>query len=1242
MSMESEVDEACIQRLELQWAAGNSQAFDWVIAESHDQISLSTLVELVTVDMEFRWKRFNNQLEIATIDSSLSISEYLTRFPLLNEDEIVERLVEEEFRIRRKYGDQPPLEWFIARAPKITERLQELDLAYPIETPAVSGRPQLATARSPESAHVEFPVVPNFKILEEIGRGGMGQVYRAEQEHPVRREVALKLIRAGSDSREFLARFDAERQALALMDHPNIAQIFQAGTSEAGIPFFAMEFVDGQTIAEYCRDNRLSVEERLHLFTDVCSAVQHAHQKGILHRDLKPSNILVDEKDTKPIVKVIDFGLAKAIDHAKELTAGTLQTFVGQVLGTLKYMSPEQANAAGDDVDTRSDVYALGVILFELLVGETPLDDSGLQEKGVFSILQKIKDMEPVRPSSKLLCEESSKSISTQLRTSSRSLRSALQGDLDWIVVRALENDRERRYASAAGLAEDVRRFLDNEPVIARPPSASYRLRKFIRKNRLMVASIAAMVLLLFGGIVATTSQMLRALSAEELASQREGEAIRLAQESEGRRILAVKAEEKERKARVESEDAKERALNVLDVVVESFRAIDPQLGASKGMLAADVLKLAAQKTKTRFKKDELGKAMMMNALSRSFAGIGEPNLAIENAESAFRIRSRLLGSGDQLTNFAMQSLAQAYFTSGKYQDAKELAEQMLETYTNSDSAHQLDIASAQNTLAVVLLKLDQKQRAEELLKDAIKTFEREPDTEPARLFSSLGNLGYLLQQTDRPKEAILVFEKLIPRIEAELGHNDPAVSGALNHLGLCFTSLGEYDRAHDYHRQSFEMAVEVLGETHPQTLNSMRGYGTSLGHLRKHSQAIDVLEKQIELSLKSLDKDDPSVLVSRNNLASVYIDDGQLEKAAAMNKLVLETRIRVLGKSHDRTLASMNNLASNYTSMGKTNLSIPLLKQALSLARKKAAARGQVELSRQTIITMYNLANASIGTTPGEAAILLEEALRLNKKQRGYQDFLTGRIVSVLGTAYFLDDRQSEMRKLFERSSNEMLKEGGAHNVRDASQLLYALATSSLEAKSPELALRYLGQLRELSRSHSTIPLGQKFRWYRDTVIALLLNQEVDQAAKTCDELITIFEKRKSKTSSDYAHICVSRATVHWLANETSQARAVAKSALNIKEILPIDQTRAKMILTMTDQSLAASEAISKAHVFYESLEKNREEHPAHFSNFEEIACRVVILFCQSRSDDEEAQRQLMQWKARLNQLQSMRESPK
>lgn len=366
-------------------------------------------------------------------------------------------------------------------------------------------------------------IADRYVLIEQIGEGGMGQVWIAKQTEPVKRNVALKLIKAGMDSRAVLVRFEQERQALALMDHPNIARVYDAGVTPSGHPFFAMELVNGQPLTKYCDSNRLSPRARLELFVPICQAIQHAHQKGIVHRDLKPANILVTVVDGKAIPKVIDFGVAKATGG--KLTEDTLSTGFGAVVGTLEYMSPEQAGTTGADVDTRADIYSLGVVLYELLTGLRPFDGERLRKAALSEMIRIIREDDPSRPSTRLSTDASLPSMAALRQTEPRKLMAQLRGELDWVVMKCLEKNRERRYETANGLARDILRYLADEPVEARPPSAAYRLKKLYTRNKAKVIASALLLISLVAGIIGTTVGLLEARRQTNIADKRAKEA---------------------------------------------------------------------------------------------------------------------------------------------------------------------------------------------------------------------------------------------------------------------------------------------------------------------------------------------------------------------------------------------------------------------------------------------------------------------------------------------------------------------------------------------------------------------------------------------------------------------------------------------------------------------------------------------------------------------------------------------
>jgi serine/threonine protein kinase len=504
-----------------------------------------------------------------------------------------------------------------------------------------------------------------YKLLEQIGEGGMGLVFMAEQARPVRRKVALKVLKPGMDTRQIVTRFEAERQALALMDHPHIARIHDGGTTASGRPYFVMELVRGVPITEFCDQRRLPTRQRLELFVTVCQAVQHAHQKGIIHRDLKPSNVLVTLHDTVAVPKVIDFGIAKATTGP--LTERTLFTHFAQMVGTPLYMSPEQAEMNGLDVDTRSDVYSLGVLLYELLTGTTPFEGETLKKLGLDEMRRIIREAEPPTPSQRLntLDAQACSTVSERRGVDGRRLGQVLRGELDWVVMKALEKDRNRRYESASAFAADVQRYLNDEAVAACPPSAGYRLRKYTRRNRRILLTAGMFTAVLVAATVVSTWQAVRARDAQ--------------QQAEADRDRAVAAE-----GRAATEAAIARAVSdFLQGDLLGHTASAPRSGqelvGGPYLTVREALDRAAVRIGQRFQDQPLVEASIRMAIGEAYGSVGMQQLAVAHLERAVALRKAQLGPDHPDTLASMHSLADACSWVGRHLEAITLRQQILE-----------------------------------------------------------------------------------------------------------------------------------------------------------------------------------------------------------------------------------------------------------------------------------------------------------------------------------------------------------------------------------------------------------------------------------------------------------------------------------------------------------------------------------------------------------------------------------
>ncbi len=489
--------------------------------------------------------------------------------------------------------------------------------------PGLGETTEFRPATAPETV-----VAGRYTLVEKIGEGGMGEVWVARQSEPVKRKVALKLIRPGMDTRSVIQRFEQERQALALMEHPGIARVIDGGMTTENRPFFVMELVNGLPLTEFCDKARLNVRERLELFASICQAVQHAHQKGIIHRDLKPTNILVTIVDGKPVPKVIDFGVAKAT--AGKLTDETMSTQLGAVIGTIEYMAPEQAGASGEDVDTRADIYSLGVILYELLIGLRPIDATRLKRAALTEMIRIIKEEDPSKPSTRLSTDASAPSMAALRQVEPRKLSAMLRGELDWVVMKCLEKRRDRRYETANALNRDIQRYLDDEPVEARPPSASYLLGKFLHRNQGAVFAASLVLLALVGGIIGTSLGLLEARRQERRAV--------LARDAETKRAEAeIRERQRAEKAEGETKKRADELEQVAEFQAKQFEGIDIPLTGVR--LRADLLeKVRAAAVNAKRKPEEVDARVA--EVERDVAGADFSGMALRTLEQSVLVPS--------------------------------------------------------------------------------------------------------------------------------------------------------------------------------------------------------------------------------------------------------------------------------------------------------------------------------------------------------------------------------------------------------------------------------------------------------------------------------------------------------------------------------------------------------------------------------------------------------------------------
>jgi len=682
-----------------------------------------------------------------------------------------------------------------------------------------------------------------YRLLERVGEGGMGEVWLAEQTQPIHRQVALKVIKAGMDTAQVVARFEAERQALALMDHPAIAKVFDAGATPQGRPYFAMEYVRGETITAYAKRHALAIPERLDLFLQVCEGVQHAHQKGLIHRDLKPSNVLVGVRDDRPYVKVIDFGVAKATTHT--LTDRTLHTELGAFIGTPDYMSPEQAEFGGLDIDTRTDVYALGVILYELLTGTLPFDPKTLREQGLDEVRRTIRDVEPPRPSTR---------VTTAARSSSRvdssaptvvALARQLRGDLDWITMKALEKDRTRRYGSVSDLAADLRRHLDDAPVLASPPSATYRISKFVRRHRSGVAVAGALVLLLVVFAVVMTVQASRIARARDRASQEAA-----------------------------------TATQVSDFLVGLFKVSDPSEARGTTLTAREILAKGAQQLDNLVDQPAV-QARLQATIGDVYTGLGLYKDAQPLLTTALETRKRVVGPDNPDTLATANALANLYWYQGKYGEAESLYRDIVERRTRVLGADHPDTLRANYDLASLYAMQKRWEEFDRLSRDTLAKQRRALGDHHPDTLASLGNLESSYFARGRYEEALPVAIEVLESERRIFGEDHPKTLTSLHNLATVYDALGRYGEAEPLYLRAAKGKRRVLGVEHLGTAKTLDRLASMYMKQQRYSEAESAFLAAYSGYAKSVGGENPDTRRVIHSLAEMYVATSQPTKAA-------------------------------------------------------------------------------------------------------------------------------------------------------------------------------------------------------------------------------------------------------------------------------------------------------------------------------------------------------------------------
>jgi serine/threonine protein kinase/tetratricopeptide (TPR) repeat protein len=928
--------------------------------------------------------------------------------------------------------------------------------------PAAAGHESLATlAQSPavgsaaprESVRDAAWIDGRYQLVEKLGEGGMGSVWIAEQHEPVRRRVAIKLIRSGLESAAIVRRFEAERQALARMDHPGIARVHDGGTTERGEPWFAMELVSGVPLTDYCDRQRVGVRTRLELFVQICQAVQHAHQKGVIHRDLKPGNILVTEVDGRPVPKVIDFGVAKAMGQPL-----TDQTFgdTGAIVGTPTYMSPEQADPSSGDLDTRTDVYALGVVLYELLVGAPPLDASQFERGALLEMLRMVREVDPPRPSTRLSTVGDLPAVAASRALDPAALLRWLRSDIDWIVMKAIEKEPARRYESPLHFAADIERFLAHEPVTARPPSRWYRVRKFVRRHRAAVVSAALLVLALLAGIVGTTLGMYEARAQQVLAKAAERRESERAAGEQRARQQAQESAENERLAKEQTQRRLTQIEAGSELLFSVFADLDIRQardGEPLEQVLARRLVQAGEKIDEQAVGDASVVATLCHRLGTSLLSLGSAAdakkllaraAALHEAKSGATHRDTIAAlvnlaealeqTGDLAAAFAMKAdcwerlktlhgaehadalmaqanLANCHSLMGRFDLALPMLEAVWEARKRVLGVEHFDTLTSLSNLAVVCADTGQTERAIELGREAVRRLESSVGPQHPDSLLARNNLASALRDGGQASEGLAILGPAFATAREHVGADHPTTLKMMGNLGLMKWLAGEKADGERMVTECRRLAHERLGDTHPATLTALRHVAELQGLAGDFAAAVEAYRELLPKLEASLGEDHPDVDGARFGLANGLAGKREFAEAIASMETVVAFRRQRLG-NHRKTFVAMTSLSGFRFEAGRRGDALSLLEEVVRLEREHLGDRHS-----ETLTAINNLAVQYRAAGRLDRALpLYEELLDATRERLGAHHAQTLAAVHNLAVASLVGGQKPKALELFEQ----------------------------------------------------------------------------------------------------------------------------------------------------------------------------------------------------------------------------------
>jgi len=813
--------------------------------------------------------------------------------------------------------------------------------------------------------------IDRYVLQQPIGEGGMGTVWLAEQRTPVVRQVALKIVKLGMDTRDVVARFEAERQALARMDHPHIAKVFDAGATPSGRPFFVMERVAGEPVTDYCDRQRLSLPDRLLLFGKVCEAIQHAHHKGVIHRDIKPGNVLVATQDGNHVPKVIDFGIAKATQG--ELTIQTLRTLGGMILGTPAYMAPEQTG--GGDVDTRVDVYALGVLLYELLTGSRPIDVGAAWQAGVDELLRTIRDAEPPRPSTRVQrCADETISAARR-QTNVRTWSQHLRGDLDWIVMKAIEKDRTRRYATPSALADDVARFLRQEAVLAAPPSAGYRLRKFVARRRALVAGVVGTSL----GLVRAQEERDRAEAAGRLQQRiAEFQGDMLAGLDPVAMGAGLQAQLLAGLPEAEQADAKRR-LRGVDFAGLSRQALDENL-FQRSLRAVD----------ERFADDPATRVHLLRVVGDTMRGLGLVPASLPVLQRAHELAQPTLGRSHPTSRRVLQSLASAAYDVGDHGLAERTARDLLAALRNGGDADSVAEAHARFELGRALAALRRDREAELELSTARELYVRTLGPTAERVFESWR--GAVL--TGDPQQCVARLREVLAAQEAALGGEHVDTLGTVRQLAMRLAASGEEAAAWPLLERAAAGYLQRLGPSHPRTLSVRTEQAELALHQGRPGEAVEHARAAFEGLVAAVGLGHAECLRAALVLGGALVQQRDLPAAELVLREAVASLQGATTVGDSVRCQLLQSLGGLRLEQRRPREALPLLREAyeVSLRLPESASTLPERVARDHAFTLWNLGDA------GAAVPVWRRVVQLVQARRGPDHLDTLRACANLG----------------------------------------------------------------------------------------------------------------------------------------------------------------------------------------------------------------------------------------------------